>query len=67
MAQAYPLQALLDVRHFREEAARCGISTADVPSGEGMFVSPRGIDEIVACASDILSSAVNRTFGISFS
>lgn len=52
---------------FREEAARCGISAADVPSGEGMFVSPRGIDEIVACASDILSSAVNRTFGISFS
>lgn len=52
---------------FHEEAARYGMETSDTEESKGMFVSPRGIDEIVACASDILSSAVNRTFGISFS
>ncbi|MBQ7314526.1 MAG: GPR endopeptidase [Clostridia bacterium] len=51
---------------FSEEAARRGLSANGADDGVGMFVSPRGIDDIVETASDILSEAVNRAFGISF-
>ncbi len=50
---------------FFEEAARRRITAPQQEDGEGMFVSPRGIDDIVETASDILAEAVNRAFGIS--
>ncbi len=50
---------------FFEEAARRCLTTQNQEEGKGMFVSPRGIDDIVETASDILSEAVNRAFGIS--
>ncbi len=38
--------------------------TLDLSDYEGMFVSPKEIDCIVKTASEIISDAVNRTFGI---
>ncbi len=48
-----------------EEAARCGMAWEPRErEAPGMFVSPKEIGDIVSCASDILSSAINRVFGV---
>ncbi len=52
---------------FSEEATRQGLRFREDEQALGMFVSPRGIDDIVETASDIIAEAVNRSFGISFS
>lgn len=47
---------------FHEEAKRRGLD-AEERGGEPLFVSPRGIEEIVEVGSELIAAAINRAFG----